>query len=103
MYKPIKFTSITLIPNVPNASAAKLFRPISYCTMLYKLISKVLTRRIQQVIPRVVKGAQSGFIPKRQILDNILLASELLKGCGWKSIWSRCMIKIDPKKTYDSV
>lgn len=37
------------------------------------------------------------------MLDNILLATELIKGYGTKSISPRCMIKIDLKKACDSI
>lgn len=46
LYKAINCTTITLIPKVLNPSKISEFRPVSCCTMLYKLISKVLTRRI---------------------------------------------------------
>lgn len=71
--------------------------------MLYKIIAKVLASRLQEVSPTVVSKAQSGFIPGRQILDNVLLASENNKGYGYKHLSPRCMIKIDLRKAYDSV
>lgn len=46
---------------------------------------------------------QSRFIPDRQILDNTLLASELIKGYGRKGFSPRCVIKIDLQMAYDSV
>lgn len=75
-------TSITLIPKVPNPQSVKDFRPISCCTVLYKIVSKILTRRLGQVIGEVVNEAQAGFIPGKHIGDNILLATELMKGKG---------------------
>lgn len=67
---------------------------------MYKLISKVIISILQKVVKDIVNPAQSGFIPGRQILDNVLLASELIKGYGKKELSSRCMIKIDLKKPY---
>lgn len=55
------------------------------------------------MIGDVVDPSQSGFIPDRQILDNTLLATELVKGYGRKGLSPRCMIKIDLRKAYDSV
>ncbi|XP_070029227.1 uncharacterized protein [Nicotiana sylvestris] len=63
-----------------------------------KLISKVLAGRIQQVIASVISEAQAGFIPGRRIIDNIILAHELVKGYTRKNISARCMIKIDLQK-----
>lgn len=53
-------------------------------------------------IPSIVDLAQSGFIPRKQLLDNVLLATELIKGYCI-SLSSRCMINIDITKAYDSV
>lgn len=103
LFKPINITSITLLPKVANASDVKQFRPISYYLVLYKLISRVMAVRMLLVMPRIIHLAQAGFIPGSQLVDNILLASELMKGYGWKSISPRCMIKIDFIKAYDSV
>ena len=96
-------TSITLVPKVPNPSKVKDFRPIACCTVIYKLVAKILTTRMQSVIGDVVNEAQSGFIPGRQISDNILLATELIKGYTRTHISPRCLIKVDLKKAYDSI
>lgn len=99
----VNCTSITLVPKVQNACEVKSFRPIYCCNVLHKIISKMLTSRMQNVIPKIVSGAQSGFIPSRQILDNVLLVSELIKGYGWKNVTPRFMVKIDLRKAYESV
>ena len=51
----------------------------------------------------MVNDAQAGFIPGKHIADNILLATELIKGYTNKGISPRCMIKVDLRKAYDSV
>ncbi|XP_021766230.1 uncharacterized protein LOC110730713 [Chenopodium quinoa] len=73
-------TSITLVPKVPNASHVKDFRPIACCTVVYKLISKIITARLASVIRNFIDDAQAGFILGKHIGDNNLLATELIKG-----------------------
>lgn len=78
--KEINCTSVTLVPKVPNPSSVKDFRPIACCSVLYKIIAKILNAGMQRVIREVVNYAQCGFIPHKNISDNIILASELIKG-----------------------
>ena len=55
------------------------------------------------MIGEVIDHAQSGFIPGRQIENNILLAAELIKGYSRKNNSHRCMIMVDLRKAYDSI
>ena len=97
------FILITLILNVDQALFAKYFRPIACYTMLYKISAKALTNRLGHVIQEVIKPSQAGFIPRRFIADNILLATELIRGYSRTHVSPRCVIKVDIKKAYDSV
>ncbi|XP_075083648.1 uncharacterized protein LOC142167383 [Nicotiana tabacum] len=103
LYKAINYTAIILIPKVTNPTTTRDFRPIACCSVLYKIISKVLENRIQKVIPNIISEAQAGFIPGRKIADNIILAHELVKAYTRKNTSPRCIIKIDLTKAYDSV
>ncbi|XP_049406058.1 uncharacterized protein LOC125869643 [Solanum stenotomum] len=47
--------------------------------------------------------ALAGFIPGRKIVDNVILAHELVQAYTRKHISPRCMLKIDLQKAYDSV
>lgn len=95
LHKPINATIITLIPKTENATKAKDFRPIACCTVLYKIISKIITKRLQEVIGEVVDTSQSGFKPNRHISENILLATELIRGYNRRSVSPRCCLKVD--------
>lgn len=76
------------------------YRPISCCSVLYKNHFKTPDK---QIASHYAYSGKFGLTTSRQILDNVLLASELIKGYGGKSLSPRSMIEIDLKKAYDSV
>lgn len=79
MFEPINCALVTLIPKVKNAQQVEELRPISCCTVLYKLISKVITARMQIIMNDLIDGSQATFVPIRKITDNIILNHELVK------------------------
>ncbi|XP_021765407.1 uncharacterized protein LOC110729923 [Chenopodium quinoa] len=61
-------TTVTLVPKVLNASYEKDFRPIACCSVVYKIVSRIITARLGWVICEVVEDAQAGFIPGKHIV-----------------------------------
>ncbi|KAL0291554.1 UNVERIFIED_CONTAM: hypothetical protein Sangu_3262700 [Sesamum angustifolium] len=103
MLKQINTTLISLIPKVSLPRYVSDYRPIACCNVLYKSITKIIVKRLQQVLPLMIDYSQNAFVPGRSITDNILLAQELMAGYNHKRLPSRCMIKVDIQKAYDSV
>ncbi|KAJ9561655.1 hypothetical protein OSB04_006815 [Centaurea solstitialis] len=99
----LNHTLLCLLPKSPNASSVADFRPIACCTVLYKCISKMLVARIKPVLDGIVSRTQSAFIPGRRIVDNILMAHELMVGYHLNVGQPRCAFKIDIRKAYDMV
>lgn len=66
MFKGINCTALTLLPKIANPSTVKDFRPIACCTVLYKLIAKILASRLREVLPSIIYETQAGFIPGRK-------------------------------------
>jgi hypothetical protein len=71
-------TNICLIPKCDNPISMKDMRPISLCNVLYKMVSKVLANRLKECIDKCVSEEQSAFVEGRSILDNALIAIEVL-------------------------
>ena len=65
---------IVLLPKKIQTKKISNFRPISLITCLYKVIAKVLSGQLREVLHET-KGA---FVQGRQILDAILIANEIV-------------------------
>lgn len=71
-------TNIVLIPKFDNPGSMKDMRPISLCNVVYKIVAKVLANRLKDVLPKCISIEQSAFIEGRSILDNALIANEVI-------------------------
>ncbi|KAA3485547.1 reverse transcriptase [Gossypium australe] len=98
-------TDIVLIPKTSHPTALANFRPISLCTVMYKLVTKTIANRTQDVMGICIDKAQSAFVPGRLISDNILLAYELLHTFRQKRMGKKgyMAVKLDMSKAYDRV
>ncbi|BFG41163.1 hypothetical protein CerSpe_274360 [Prunus speciosa] len=98
----INETLIALVPKVERPISMTQLRPISLCNTLYKVISKILVARLRPCKANLVSPNQVSFVPRRQIVDNIVVAQEMLhkfkisKGRKGFIAW-----KIDLSKAYD--
>ncbi|GAU23387.1 hypothetical protein TSUD_334350 [Trifolium subterraneum] len=63
LYKAANFTLVTLIPKHKEVKRIKEYRPISCYSTIYKIISKVLTKRMGEVMTSIVGQNQVAFVP----------------------------------------
>ena len=45
---------ITLVPTLSGSHTTHQFRPISFCNIVYKIISKVLANRLKRFLPKII-------------------------------------------------
>lgn len=98
----INHTHIALIPEVPYPQDMTELRPISLCNVVYRILAKVLSNRLQPLLHKLIGPWQSAFIKGRQISDNILIAHELLHTMKANQRRNHeAIMKIDMSKAYD--
>ena len=69
---------IVLLPKKSLKKKISDFRPISLITSLYKIIAKVLSRRLRGVPHETIHSTQDAFVQERQIMDAVLIANEIV-------------------------
>jgi hypothetical protein len=93
---------LTLIPKVNSPHKLTDFWPISLIGCWYKLLSKVLARRLTMVIGKLIPKTQSAFLKGRQLVEGVVVVNEVIDFA--KKAGKECMIfKVDFEKAYDSV
>lgn len=101
----INKTNTVLIPKISNPTNITQFRPISLCNVIYKVITKAIVNRLRTVMDKCIDSTQSAFVPGRLIMDNVLLAYELLYTLKYKRVGKKgfMAVKHDMSKAYDRV
>ncbi|GJX71319.1 non-LTR retroelement reverse transcriptase-like protein [Tanacetum coccineum] len=101
--KGINSTILALIPKKKGAKSMKDYRPISCCNIIYKIISKILANRLKVLLPKFITPNQSAFVKDRLLMENLLLATEIIKDYHKEDITARCAMKVDISKAFDTV
>lgn len=74
-----KFRNICTIPKVHHPKTLTEYRPITYCNVFYKIISKILLTCLKSSLDSIVPHLRPLLFLERYITDNVLTAYELMK------------------------
>jgi hypothetical protein len=100
----VNHTDICLIPKVSQPDHIRQFRPISLCITNYKIVSKVVVERLKGCVAKLVSPYQTGFVPGRNIHENIVVAKEMMHSMHWmQGKKGYFAIKVDLAKAYDKI
>ena len=78
------------------------WRPISLLNTDYKILSKVLTNRLHDVMPLLVNIAQSGYIKGRLMGDSVRTLIDIIEHCQINN-QNGIMMMVDFSKAFDSL
>lgn len=79
------------------------FRPISLCSVFYKVCTKILVSRLSPLLSRFISEEQGAFIPGRSIFENVSLTQELIQSLHKPTHGVNVVLKIDMAEAYDSI
>ncbi|VFQ69771.1 unnamed protein product [Cuscuta campestris] len=86
-------TFLTLIPKTENPKRFEDYRPISLSTFMSKINTKILAKRLNTLLPKLISKEQAAFQKGKSIDDHILMAQEAVHLLDKKSVW-RNLLKL---------
>ena len=93
---------ITLLFKKGDRTQLKNWRPVTLLNTDYKILTKALANRLQQVLPLIVNSGQTACIKGRTINDNTRLLNDVISYVNEKNT-SLAFISIDQMKAFDRV
>lgn len=96
-------TILSLVPKHTGASLITDYRPISCQNTVYKVVSRLLVRRLKLMLPTLIVPNQTAFVRGRLLAENTSLAGELVNGYHKNKGPKRITIKVDIAKAFDTL
>uniref|UniRef100_A0A803TCD8 Reverse transcriptase domain-containing protein n=1 Tax=Anolis carolinensis TaxID=28377 RepID=A0A803TCD8_ANOCA len=81
----------------------KNYRPISLLNVDYKIYSSILAERLKRFLKNWIKEDQAGFLPNRQIKDNVRTVVDLIDYYEKNKQKEALFLAIDAEKAFDRV
>lgn len=91
-------TILTLVPKYPGASRIVDYRPISCLNTLYKVISRILVSLLKSILQDLIVPNQTTFAKDKFLIENTVLASELVNGYHKNKGPNKITLKVDIRR-----
>lgn len=96
-------TILTLVPKHTRASLITDFWPIACLNTVYKVVSRLLVKRLKPILPYLIAPNQTAFVKGRLLVENTSLAGELVNGYHRLNGTKRITLKVDIAKAFDTL
>jgi hypothetical protein len=98
----IRKRKVVYIPKKPQPISPPDFRPLSMLEVLYKIPSRILARRLNQVLPPIIGPHQPCFMAQKGIQEPSILATHLIQEANYNHK-SLQLVSFDIEKAFDRV
>lgn len=96
-------TIMSLVPKHPGASLVTDYRLIACLNTIYKVVSRLLVKKLKPILPEIIVPNQITFVKDRLLVENTFLAGQLVQGYHKHNSQQRITIKVDKAKAFDTL
>ena len=82
----LNYGIVTLVPKCKDARQIQKFRPICLLNVSFKKFTKVLMKRLEMTVEKIISPVQTAFIKGRFIMEGVLILHEALNDIDRKSV-----------------
>ena len=94
---------IKLIPKSnKDATLLENLRSISLLNVGYKILTKTIAKRLENVLPKIINPDQTGYVKGRYVGENVRLISDIMSYTDEKNV-PRVELIIDFRKAFDTI
>lgn len=97
----LEIATITLFPKPgKNKQKCDSYRPLSLLNADYKVLSKLIAHRLEDIIPKIIHPDQTGFVKNRHASDNVRRLLHMVE-TAQKNETPMLIISMDANKAFD--
>jgi len=102
IFEWIRKRKVVYIPKKPQPASPQDYRPLSMLEVLYKIPSRILSKRLNCVLPTIIGPHQHGFMAQKGIQEPSILATHLIQEAQYNNKTLQ-LLSFDIEKAFDRV